>query len=218
MNKRMKASYALVTSDVAMSVSDAIAKLHSFPAPKFTQSVDLAIQISNRPVKDKDLIKGFTVLPYGVGKNLKIAIFAGDSEQVIGADKITPTDIEAPDFKVRMSQYQKCGATTLGLPAAIKAAAVIGPMGLMPTAKNNTVMSDPVLLIDFLRNAVIFAEKSKHIMIPAGNTAMPSEHLVSNINAILEKIFAMIPKEKRSILGRIYISATMSPAIPIQYP
>lgn len=213
----MKEAYTLAV-DTALNIKDAVTKVYAFPAPKFSQSIDLTIQIPNRSAKDKDSIKGFAVLPHGTGKSHKIAIFAAESEQVTGADKLITADLDASDFKARMSQYHKCGATTAGLPTAIKAASVIGPMGLMPTAKNGTVMPDVTRLIDFLQNAVIFAEKGKHIMVSVGTMSMPTDHTIKNIEYVLEKVFAAVNKDKRSIFGKIYVSATMSPAVLIQYP
>lgn len=215
MGKRMRQAYQQQQklSSTPASISAAIDHIKSLPAPKFTQSIDLAIQISNRPPKDKTVLRGSVVLPHGTGKSTKIGIFADQSEQVTEADKITSVD--SPDLKAQISKYDKLGATTAGLQLAAKAAPIIGPMGLMPTAKNNTVMSDPAQLVQFLRNAVIFAEKSKHIMLSIGTTAMTTEQLTANAKAVLDQVFSLAPKD-RNIFGNFYLSGTMTPGVKIK--
>jgi large subunit ribosomal protein L1 len=216
MNKRMSKAYALVDQDQTFSVNDAVRKVYNFPAPNFTQSINLTIQIINRAPKDKEVLRGSTLLPHGTGKTPKIAIFAAEGEVVNDADKITLDDISKPDFKARMAGYDKCGATTAGLTAAVKAASVIGPMGLMPTAKNNTVMANPSELVEFLRNAILFVEKDRHIRTTVGVASMTTEHVAANAQHIISTVLTLAGKEKRNIFGKIYLSGTMTPAVPVQ--
>jgi len=62
---------------------------------------------------------------------------------------------------------------------------------------------------------VLFVEKSRHIMASVGVTSMPAAHITENINHFVRSVIAMA-KDKPGIFGKIYISATMTPAVCVR--
>src|SRR5881398_2099336 len=141
--KRYAAAAAKLAPDKQYSLDEAVAILKDMPPTKFDQSVDLSFRLGVDPKHADQMVRGAVVLPHGIGKSVRVAVFAkGDKEREAreaGADVVEDlvervqggwmefdTAIATPDL---MGQVGRLGK-------------VLGPRGLMPNPKLGTVTFD----------------------------------------------------------------------------
>jgi|GEM_PF-2481795 large subunit ribosomal protein L1 len=207
MSKRLVAAYKMVESKL-YSLNDALALLKEFPPAKFIESVDIVFSVKK---VTKNALRGSLSLPCGIGKKLNIGIFATANESLPhGVTHLS----EAPREKAEAAVFDRCGATPAGVVIAAKAAAILGPRGLMPSAKNNTVSPDVNALIAYLKNSVLFTEKNGVIMSPVGRVNMSDEDLKKNITAFYNHVASLNPENKYFVKS-CSISTTMGPNIKL---
>ena len=207
MSKRLVAAYKMVEPKL-YSINDALELLKQFPPAKFIESVDIVFSVKK---VTKNAIRGSLSLPCGIGKQLNIGIFATANESLpSGVTHLS----EAPCEKSEAAIFDRCGATPSGVVIAAKAAAILGPRGLMPSAKNNTVSPDVNALIAYLKNSVLFTEKNGVIMSPVGRVNMSSEDLKKNIVAFYSHVASLNPENKYFVKS-CSISTTMGPNIKL---
>lgn len=213
LSKRISAAHKIIGEKMC-KLGEGIRKIQSCPRVKFEEGIDLVIRIKvTGTAKEQASIRGAVKLPHGVGKEYKIAVFAGPGEEVIGADHISAVP-DLSEFKSTISKYHRCGATPAGMAIASKVATVIGPMGMMPSAKNNTVMTDIPALVAHLKHSVFFAESAKSIMARVGSVSMDATQIEENVRALYDAVVGCCD-EKRQSIERCYISSTMSPSVVV---
>ena len=80
-NKRFKAALEKIDQEKVYSITEAVDLLKSMPAPKFDESIDLALNLSVDPRHADQMVRGAIVLPHGVGGNTRVLVFAkGEKE------------------------------------------------------------------------------------------------------------------------------------------
>jgi large subunit ribosomal protein L1 len=220
-SKRYDAGMAKVGAGRQYSVEEALAVLKEMPAAKFDESVDLSFRLGVDPKHADQMVRGAVVLPHGIGKTVRVAVFAkGEKEReareagadVVGAEDLVErvqggwmefdTAIATPDL---MGQVGRLGK-------------VLGPRGLMPNPKLGTVTFDVGRAVrDGKAGKVEFrVDKAGNIHAPAGKRSFPVEHLVVNANAIIEAIMRAKPAAaKGTYLRSLTVSTTMGPGIQI---
>ena len=213
-SKRIDAARKVVGSEVC-TIAEGLRKIQACPRAKFEEGIDVVICLRiSGTAKEKVPIRGSVKLPHGVGKEYKIAVFAGPGEEVVGADRISSVP-DVAQFKSVISKYHRCGATPAGMTIASKVAAIIGPMGMMPSAKNNTVMADVSALVNHLKTSVFFVENSKSIMARVGSVSMDAKSLEENVRALYEAVLGFCDG-KNQLIEKCYICSTMSPSVVVK--
>jgi len=210
----------MVNENTLKVVSDAI---ESAPSRKFTESVDLVINLKNVDLgQPKNRIAESIVLPNGRGKATKIGVFAkGDlavKSQTAGADLvISPEDIDKISGDKKLIR-----STTRGIDFFVAEAPlmpsigksfgpILGPKGKMPDPIPSN--ADPTPIINRLRRTVKVRSKDKptfHALI--GNLNMPSEDIAANAEALLNAIESRLENGRQNIAS-VYVKTTMGPAV-----
>lgn len=192
------------------TVEQAVSLAKKNKTAKFTESLDAVFMI-RKGSKDKTTFKSYVELPHGIGKELKIGIFADEGE-VDPKYRVTVTD--ASVMKREMKKYDRCGATTTGSKTAVKYARILGPLGMMPTSKAGNVLPDSAALVQFLGRSVLLTERinankiDADVKCKAGSSDMNDTELVSNLRHLYSCIQAALTDEKTKI-HKCYISTTM---------
>jgi large subunit ribosomal protein L1 len=220
-SKRYDASTATVEPEKQYTLEDAVDVLKQMPAAKFDESVDLSFRLGVDPKHADQMVRGAVVLPNGIGKSVRVAVFAkGEKEReareagadVIGAEDLVEkvqggaidfdTAIATPDL---MGQVGRLGK-------------VLGPRGLMPNPKLGTVTFDVAKAVrDAKAGKVEFrVDKAGNIHAPVGKRSFPAEKLVANAMALIEAIMRAKPAAaKGTYLRTMTVSATMSPGVQL---
>ncbi len=187
---------------------------------KFDETVDVAVRLGVDPRHADQMVRGTVVLPNGLGKEVKVLVFAkGEKEQEAldaGADFIA-TDEIVEKIKDGWFGFDKAIATPDMMGTVGKLGRVLGPRGLMPNAKTGTVTFELGKAIDELKAGKIDfrVEKAGIIHVPVGKISFGAEKLTENVTAFLDKILALKPASAKGVyMKSICISSTMG--VPIK--
>src|SRR5262247_766506 len=220
-SKRYDASSAKVKADKAYTVDEAIVALKAMPAAKFDESVDLSFRLGVDPKHADQMVRGAVVLPNGIGKSVRVAVFAkGEKEREAreaGADVVGAEDL-VEKVQGGFMDFDTAVATPDLMGQVGRLGKVLGPRGLMPNPKLGTVTFDIGRAVrDAKAGKVEFrVDKAGNIHTPAGKRSFPVEQLVANATAIIEAIVRAKPAAaKGTYLRTLTVSSTMSPGVPI---
>ncbi len=203
-SKRYDAAAAVVDGRKDYTVEEAIAAVKAMPSAKFDETVDLAIRLGVDPKHADQMVRGAVVLPHGIGKAVRVAVFAkGEKErEARGGWMEFDTTIATPDL---MGQVGRLGK-------------VLGPRGLMPNPKLGTVTFDVARAVrEAKAGKVEFrVDKAGNVHVPIGKKSFSAEHLQANAMAVIEAIMRGKPAAaKGQYLRSMTVSATMGPGVRI---
>jgi large subunit ribosomal protein L1 len=209
----------LIDSEKRYSVDEACALVGQTAKKKFDETVDVAIRLGVDPKHADQMVRGAVVLPHGIGKTVRIAVFAkGDKAreaQEAGADTVGAEDLAAKvqegwlDFDVAIATPDMMGVVG-------RLGKVLGPRGLMPNPKVGTVTADVTRAVrEAKAGKVEFrVEKAGIVHVPVGKASFDVKRLTDNVNAILDTVMRAKPATaKGTYLKGISLSTTMGPGI-----
>jgi large subunit ribosomal protein L1 len=220
-NKRYDSAAKQVEPERQYGVDEAIALLKEMPGAKFDESVDLSFRLGVDPKHADQMVRGAVVLPHGIGKTVRVAVFAkGEKEREAreaGADVIGAEDL-VERVQGGFMEFDTAVATPDLMGQVGRLGKVLGPRGLMPNPKLGTVTFDVGRAVrEAKAGKVEFrVDKAGNIHAPAGKRSFPVEHLVDNANAIIEAIMRAKPAAaKGTYLRSLTASTTMGPGVPV---
>jgi large subunit ribosomal protein L1 len=188
---------------------------------KFDESVDLAIRLGVNPKHSDQMVRGTLVLPNGVGKAVRILVFAkGEKEKEAreaGADIVGADDLVAK-ITGGWTDFDKAIATPDMMGAVGKLGKILGPRGLMPNPKVGTVTFDVARAVKELKaGRVEFkVDKTGIVHTTVGKASFPHDKLKENVLALMDVIVRAKPaSSKGTYLKNIAISTTMGPGIKL---
>lgn len=208
---------SLKRHDVTEAVETAIKS--SFA--KFDETIDVAVRLGVDPRHADQMVRGTVVLPNGLGKEVKVLVFAKGEKETEAKD--AGADFVGNDDMVKKIQdgwfgFDKCVATPDMMGTVGKIGKLLGPRGLMPNAKTGTVTADVAKAIEELKAGKIDfrVEKAGIVHAPMGKVSFGVEKIVQNLTAFLETIMRLKPSSsKGTYLKTIAVSTTMGPGIKI---
>lgn len=220
MSKRMKELNGKV-SEEPMLVSDAVDLLLGLRSTKFDESVDICFRLGLDPTKSDQNVKANFSLPHGLGKKVKIAVFAvGDEAEAAvkaGADRVGYEDL-AEDMKKGELDYDVVIATQQSMPIVGKLGTTLGPKGLMPNLKLGTVTTNAAAAVKAAKAGqfTIKNDKAGQVHGSVGRSSFDKNVLVENITALVDEIRRIKPPTAKGIyLKAIALSLTMSPSLKV---
>jgi large subunit ribosomal protein L1 len=188
---------------------------------KFDETVDVAVRLGVDPRHADQMIRGSVILPNGLGKQVKVLVFAKGEKEVeakaAGADYVGSDDL-VEKIQGGWFEFDKAVATPDMMGMVGKIGRILGPRGLMPNAKTGTVTFDLTRAVQELKAGKIEfrVEKAGIVHAPMGKVSFGPEKIMQNISAFLETIVRMKPpSSKGTYLKGIAISTTMGPGIRI---
>ena len=188
---------------------------------KFDESVDMAIRLGVNPKHSDQMVRGTVVLPNGVGKSIKVLVFAkGEKEKEAkdaGADLVGAEDL-VEKITAGWTDFDKAIATPDMMGTVGKLGKILGPRGLMPNPKVGTVTFDVGRAVKELKaGRVEFkVDKTGIVHTTVGKISFEPDRLKENILALMEVILRAKPtSSKGTYLKTIAISTTMGPGIKL---
>jgi len=188
---------------------------------KFDETVDVAVKLGVDPRHADQMVRGTVILPNGLGKEVKVLVFAkGEKEKEAldaGADFIGNEET-VEKIKEGWFGFDRAIATPDMMGTVGKLGRVLGPRGLMPNAKTGTVTFEVARAIEELKSGKIDfrVEKAGIVHVPVGKASFGVEKLVENVKAFILKIVALKPAaSKGTYVQGITVSTTMGPGIKI---
>ncbi len=188
---------------------------------KFDETADVAIKLGVNPKHADQMIRGSVVLPHGLGKTVKVLVFAkGDKEREAldaGADFAGSDDL-IEKVKSGWMEFDRVVATPDMMGTVGKLGKILGPRGLMPNPKVGTVTFDVKGAVEELKAGKVEfrVEKAGIVHSPVGKASFGTDKLAENILAVVESILKLKPaSSKGTYLKAISLSTTMGPGVSI---
>ena len=217
--KRMKAMTAKVPGKTPVPLPDAVAILKSFPPAKFDQTVEIAVRLGIDPKQADQIVRGSVVLPHGIGKSLRVLVFAkGDKVQEAkeaGADEVGGPEL-AEKIKGGWTEFDVCIAAPDMMGVVGPLGKVLGPRGLMPSPRAGTVTPDVGKTVkEYKAGKVEFRNDAGGIVhAVVGKLSFDAPKLVENIQTFLNYLLSLKPATVRGqYLKGAAISGTMTPSV-----
>jgi large subunit ribosomal protein L1 len=206
------------------TIEEAISLVKETAYAKFDETVDLMVKLGVDPRKADQMVRGAVVMPNGLGKDVRVLVFAkGEKMQEArdaGADYVGADDLVTKiqggwfDFDTAIATPDMMG--TVG-----KIGKLLGPRGLMPNPKVGTVTFDVGRAVSEAKSGKVEyrVEKAGIVHAPVGKVSFDAEKLQGNIIALMDALIKAKPQtSKGAYLKKISISSTMGPGINIDVP
>src|SRR6476660_7790289 len=197
-SKRYRALASQTNAKETLPLAAAVEKLKKFGNTKFDQTVEVHMRLGVDPKQADQIIRGSVVLPHGIGKTQRVAVFAkGDLAAVAkeaGADVVGQEDL-AQKIKDGWTEFDVCIAAPdmMGLVGPL--GKVLGPRGLMPSPRAGTVTQEVGKTVkEYKAGKVEFRNDAGGVVhAVAGNLSFYADKLAENIRAFLDYINTIKP-------------------------
>ncbi len=220
-SKRYDAAMAKIDPARQYTFEEAISVLKTMPGTKFDESVDLSFRLGVDPKHADQMVRGAVVLPHGIGKTVRVAVFAkGEKEREAreaGADVIGAEDL-VEKVQGGFMEFDTAIATPDLMGQVGRLGKVLGPRGLMPNPKLGTVTFDITRAVrEAKAGKVEFrVDKAGNIHTPIGKRSFAAQHLTENGLALIEAIVRAKPAAaKGTYLRGLTVSTTMGPGVKV---
>lgn len=220
-SKRYRALAATVPSDAPVPLATAVEKLKKFGNTKFDQTVEIHMRLGVDPKQADQIIRGSVVLPNGIGKSQRVAVFAkgdlAEAAKAAGADVVGQEDL-AQKIKDGWTEFDVCIAAPdmMGLVGPL--GKVLGPRGLMPSPRAGTVTPDVSKAVkEYKAGKVEFRNDDTGIVhAVVGKISFDGPKLKENIEAFINYILGLKPHSVKGVYVKsVALCATMSPSVRV---
>ena len=204
-------------SDIKEAVDLVKQLLHT----KFDETVDLAINLGVDPRKSEQMVRGSVVLPHGLGKKIRVLVFA-KGEKATEATDAGAEYVGAEDLLEKIQggwlDFDKVVATPDMMGMVGKLGKVLGPRGLMPNPKSGTVTFDVGKAVkDIMAGRADYrTDKGGVVHVSIGKVSFETDKLIDNATTVIGAIEKAKPSSsKGKYLKKVTISSTMGVGIPV---
>jgi large subunit ribosomal protein L1 len=203
------------------TIEDALELLAKMPKVKFDESVEVHVKTSIDPRKSDQQIRGAVELPHGTGKSVRVCVFTDTQQEEAkkaGADVIGGEELIETIRTAGTIEFDVAVATPEMMPKLAKIAKILGPKGLMPNPKSQTVGPKVTPMIEALKRGrqSFKNDDSGNLHFMIGKRSFDAQKLVENFNACMEELKKMKPAAvKGKFIKSVSVSATMTPGIRV---
>ncbi len=220
-SKRYQDNAKLLDPAKSYTVDEAVALLYKFKGGKETATVDLALYLGIDPKRADQLVRGSYSLPKGIGKTLKVVVFAegpkAQEAKDAGADEVGSADL-AKKIQEGWTEFDVVIASPDQMKNVGKLGKVLGPQGKMPSPKNGTITQDIGRTVsEYKAGKIEFRnDKEGNVHVLVGKRSFAPEDLTANIKAFIVHIQSVKPQSaKGTFIRSATLSTTQSPGIPM---
>lgn len=222
--KKYQAKTALIEPGRAYEPAEAIRLAKQVAYANFDETVELHLRTNLDARQADQQVRGTTILPHGLGKQVRVAVFAeGEAAKLAeeaGADIVGGDDLIKrveggfTDFDVALAQREMMGKVG-------RLGRVLGPRGLMPNPRSGTVVGAedlPKAIRDACQGRVEFRlDRTALIHVPIGTVSFSEEQLLENMATLVQEIVKARPSgAKGQYVRSITLTTTMGPGIRLE--
>ncbi|WP_225071560.1 50S ribosomal protein L1 [Desulfuromonas sp. CSMB_57] len=222
--KQHKEAKAKIDRSRAYPIEEAVALVKDAAYAKFDETVEVSIRLGVDPRKADQMVRGAVVLPNGLGKTVRVLVFAKGEKALeardAGADYVGADDLVEKiqggwfDFDTAIATPDMMG--TVG-----KIGRLLGPRGLMPNPKVGTVTFEVGRAVSEAKSGKVEyrVEKAGIVHAPVGKASFEVEKLQENVVSLLDALIKAKPAtSKGTYLKKICITSTMGPGVVVDIP
>jgi large subunit ribosomal protein L1 len=221
LTKRQRAMSAKIDSGKQYSVEEAVALLKELSTVKFSETVDVSINLGIDPRKSDQSVRGATTLPHGNGKHVRVAVFTqganAEAAKAAGAEFVGMDELAA-EVRAGKMDFDVVIASPDAMRVVGQLGQVLGPRGLMPNPKTGTVTPDVVTAVKNAKAGQVRyrAEKGGIVHGGIGKISFDVVALKENLEALVSDLKKAKPSTAKGIyLKKISLSTTMGPGLVI---
>jgi large subunit ribosomal protein L1 len=219
--KRVKAAQSRVTAGKHYPLDEALQLVKELASAKFNEGVDAAVNLGIDASKSDQQVRGSTVMPHGIGKSVRVAVFTSgknqDAARAAGADIVGLEDLAA---KVKAGEFDF--DVVIASPDAMRVVGqlgqILGPRGLMPNPKVGTVTPDVATAVKNAKAGQVRyrVDKGGIVHCTIGKANFEAQALKENLLALIGDLQKAKPATSKGVyLKRVTLSSTMGPGVMI---
>ncbi len=222
--KKYKAAAAKVDRNKLYNVADAVALVKETSITKFDGTVECHVRLGVDPRQNDQQVRGVVVLPNGLGKTVRVLVFAqGEGARIAqeaGADIVADNDEWVAKINGGFTDFDVAIATPDMMGRVGRLGKVLGPRGLMPNPKTGTVVPPaeiPRVIKESRAGRIEFRlDKSGNLHVPVGKVSFSAQALAENLDRFLSEVNRARPSSVKGVyMKRITVTATMGPGIRV---
>lgn len=205
-------------------VEDAIRLIEETKTAKFDETVEVAVTLGIDPRQANQQIRTGMILPHGIGKDIRVVVFAKDDKQReasdAGADYAGLDDLMEKISKDNWLEFDVSIATPDVMSIVAKLGKILGPRGLMPSPKVGTVTFDIAQAVKEAKAGRIEVKNDKGGVVhaPIGKVSFGTGKLKDNFLVFMDSLLKMKPPSSKGVFVRkITLSNTMGPGIKVDF-
>jgi large subunit ribosomal protein L1 len=220
--KRIKAWSSKLQPGKQYPIDQALGLVQEFAKAKFRESVDVAVNLGIDASKSDQQVRGSTVMPNGIGKSVRVAVFTSgknqDAARAAGADIVGLEDL-AEKVKAGEMNFDVVVASPDAMRVVGQLGQILGPRGLMPNPKVGTVTPDVANAVKNAKAGQVRyrSDKAGVVHCTIGKADFELLKLKENLSALLQDLQKAKPAASKGIyLRKISVSSTMGPGVPVE--
>jgi large subunit ribosomal protein L1 len=221
LSKRRRAIAERVDPTKAYAIDEAVSLLTELANTKFSESIDVSVNLGVDPKKSDQVVRGATTLPHGSGKDVRVAVFAqgelAEKALAAGADIVGFEDL-AEQVKAGELNFDVVIATPDAMRVVGQLGKVLGPRGLMPNPKTGTVTPDVELAVKNAKAGQVQfrTDRSGIVHGSVGKIGFDASAIKENVEALINDLRKAKPASAKGIyLKKVTLSTTMGPGLSI---
>jgi large subunit ribosomal protein L1 len=220
--KRVKAWTSKIQPGKQYAIDEALGLVQEFAKAKFKESVDVAVNLGIDASKSDQQVRGSTVMPHGIGKSVRVAVFTSgknqDAARAAGADIVGLEDL-AEKVKAGQMDFDVVVASPDAMRVVGQLGQILGPRGLMPNPKVGTVTPNVAEAVKNAKAGQVRyrSDKAGVVHCTIGKADFEAAKLKDNLHALLQDLQKHKPAASKGIyLKRVSVSSTMGPGVPVE--
>ncbi|RUO27525.1 50S ribosomal protein L1 [Aliidiomarina sanyensis] len=221
LTKRMRAIREAVDNSRDYEINEALTLLKKLATAKFTESVDVAVNLGIDARKSDQNVRGATVLPNGTGRDVRVAVFTSganaEKAKAAGADLVGMEDL-AEQVKKGEMNFDVVIASPDAMRVVGMLGQILGPRGLMPNPKTGTVTPDVETAVKNAKAGQVRYRNDKNGIIHCtiGRVDFDDVKLKENLEALLIALKKAKPSTaKGAFIQRVSLSTTMGAGVRV---
>lgn len=221
-SKRYNEAKKLVDSQKLYSPLEAVELVKQTSKTKFDGTVEVHLNLGIDVKKSDQLIRATIVLPHGTGKTKRVAAFVpSDKEKEAkdaGADIVGSEDLIESIAKSGKVDFDVAVATPDMMPKMAKVAKILGPKGIMPNPKTETVSPNVKKMVEELKKGKVTLKNDAtgNIHQALGKISYENKNIIENLESVIAAIRKNKPASaKGSYIKNVVLTSTMGPAIHV---
>ena len=220
-SRRLQAIGERVDRNKLYDISEALGLLKEHASAKFPESVDVSVNLGVDPRKSDQVVRGSTVMPNGIGKEARVAVFAqgaaADAAREAGADIVGMDDL-AEQVTAGNLDFDIVIAAPDAMRVVGRLGRILGPRGLMPNPKVGTVTPDVAGAVHNAKAGQVQyrTDRAGIIHCTIGKAGFEVDALKQNLDALLGDLNKAKPSTSKGVyMKKVTLSTTMGPGLGI---